>query len=187
MMKGKMLKARHFKWLPNAITSARILCGGAALVYAAQEVWVAAFWLFVIALASDFLDGLAAKKLNAATKLGEVLDSLSDGWLAACGLIGLSATGHVSWWITGVAIVVGLAVQVERRILHGKLPLPVSVKKMFAIITLFAVWAYIILKMAALAYGWQWWYPALLLTVFAISGALKTHRLRAWLAGRSSL
>ncbi len=187
MMKGKMLKARHFKWLPNAITSARILCGGVALVCAVREAWPVAFWLYVAALASDFLDGLAAKKLNAATKLGEVLDSLSDGWLAACGLIGLSATGHVSWWITGVAIVVGLAVQVERRILHGKLPLPVSVKKMFAIITLFAVWAYIILKMAALAYGWQWWYPALLLTVFAISGALKTHRLRAWLAGRSSL
>jgi Phosphatidylserine synthase len=180
-----MLAARHFKWLPNAITSARILCGGAALVYAAQEVWVAAFWLFVIALVSDFLDGLAAKKLNAATKLGELLDSFADGWLAASGLIGLSATGHVSWWVTGAAIVLGLAIQIERRVLRQKLPLSAKVKKMFAIICLFVAWIYIVLKMAALAYGWQWWYLALLFLVFAAASLLKRHRWRAWLVGRS--
>lgn len=175
-----MLQARHFKWLPNAITGVRILAGCVAMVYAIQEVWVAAFWLFVIALVSDFLDGLAAKKLDAATKLGELLDSLADGWLVSCGLIGLSAAGRLPWWVTGAAIAVGLAVQAERRLLRGSLPMPTVAKKLFAIFCLFAAWIYIVLAYASHAYGWRWWYVLVACAVLAVSASLKHHRLRAW-------
>jgi len=179
------MQARHFTWLPNTITGVRIVGGGVAMVYAIQGVWAVAFWLFAAALASDFLDGLAARKLHAATKLGELLDSLADGWLVSCGLIGLSAAGHLSWWVTGAAIATGVAVQAERRILRQKVRASATAKKMFAIVCLFVAWTFIILKMAALAYGWQWWYAALLVLVFAVAASLKRHRLRAWLAGHS--
>lgn len=180
-----MLRAENFKWLPSAITCVRIAGGAVAMVLAVNEAWVAALWVYIASLVSDFLDGLAARKLHAVTAFGELLDSLADGWLVTAGLVGLSASGHLSWWVTGLAFVAGVAVQAERRLLHGKLALPATVKKMFAIICLFVAWIYIILSMAALAYGWRWWYVALLVLVFTISGSLKRHRLRAWLSGRS--
>jgi len=182
-----MWQARNFKWLPNAITGLRIAGGAVALVLAANEAWVAALWVYLASLFSDFLDGLAAKKLNASTELGEMLDSLADGWLVAAGLIGLSASGHVSWWVTVSLIVVGLGVQAERRLLHGKLSVPTATKKLFAVTCLFASWIYIVLMLSTLAYGWKWWYVALVVGVLAITASLKRHRLRAWRVGRSSL
>src|SRR5262249_43832584 len=133
------------KWLPNAITGLRLLGGVIAVVYAIHGNWTVALWVYVASLVSDFLDGLAAKKLNAITKLGELLDSLADGWLTAAGVIALSVTGHLSWWVTALAIVLGLVVQAERRLFGGKLGIPTVYKKMFAIVCLFAIWIYIIL------------------------------------------
>lgn len=182
-----MLQARHFKWLPNAITLVRIACGAIVLFFAIREMWVVAFWLYLGALASDFLDGLAAKKLNAASKLGELLDSLADGWLATVGLVSLSATGHLSWWVTTLAIALGAGVQAERRLMHGKLSLSAVFKKMFAIIALFGTWIYIVLAFADQAYGWHWWYILLTAATVVVLCSLKRHRLRAWVAGRSEL
>lgn len=180
-----MLQARHFKWLPNAITSLRVVGGAVAMVLAANGAWVAALWVYVASVVFDFLDGLAAKKLHAATKFGELLDSLADGWLVAAGLVGLSAAGELSWWVAVAATLVGVGVQVERRLLHGRLALSAVAKKMFAITCLFVAWAYIILAYANLAYGWHWWYVLVLAGVLAVAGMLKRHRLRTWLAGRS--
>lgn len=180
-----MWREENFRWLPNAITWLRIAGAAVAMILAINEAWVAALWVYLAALLSDFLDGLAARKLHATTPFGELLDSVADGWLVTAGLIGLSASGHLSWWVTAVLIVVGFLVQIERRLLRGKLAVSPVAKKMFAILCLFGAWIYIILAMAALAYGWQWWYAALLLLIFAISGSLKRHRLRTWLQGRS--
>lgn len=180
-----MLQARYFKWLPNAITCLRIAGGAVAMALAANEAWVAALWVYLASLLSDFLDGLAAKKLHAGTKLGEMLDSFADGWLVAAGLIGLSAAGQLSWWVTVAVIAVGFSVQIERRVLHGRLAVPAEIKKMFAITCLFAAWIYIVLSMASLAYGWSWWYAVLAAVVLVVSGSLKRHRVRTWLRGRS--
>ncbi len=169
------------KWLPNAITSLRILGGFALLICAANEAWTAAFWVFIASLISDFFDGLAAKKLDAMTPFGELLDSLADGWLTSASLIGLSVGGHLSWWVTGIAIAVGVSVQVERRLLPHKSNRFATAKKMFAIVCLFVAWIYITLSLATLAFGWHWWYVALTLLILAASALLKRHRLRAWL------
>lgn len=173
------------KWLPNAITSLRIAGGFVAMLYALGGVWTAALWVFLVALLSDFLDGLAAKKLNAITPFGELLDSLADGLLVTAGAVALSATGHLSWWVTAAAVVIGLGVQAERRLFGGALGIPTPVKKMFAIVCLFAALIYIVLAFAALAYGWHWWYVPAVAVILAVSASLKRHRLRTWLAGRS--
>jgi CDP-diacylglycerol---serine O-phosphatidyltransferase len=66
--------ARH---LPNALTSANLICGCLGIiavfsypVEAAYFIWAACFF--------DFLDGFVARLLNVASPIGKELDSLAD-------------------------------------------------------------------------------------------------------------
>lgn len=84
------------KKLPNALTIARLpvllLLPLTHFLGEARFLW--AFALIVLGCATDFLDGILARKLNAITDLGKWLDPLMDKvfvigvlmWLHACGV-----------------------------------------------------------------------------------------------------
>ena len=80
-----------------------------AFLSVVQGNWVVGLWLFLAALASDFLDGFLAKKLNAVTKLGEEMDGLADSVVVVLGLFSLAITGHMSWWFLLSVLMVGAA------------------------------------------------------------------------------
>jgi CDP-diacylglycerol---glycerol-3-phosphate 3-phosphatidyltransferase len=61
--------------------------------------------LFVIAAATDWIDGRLARRWNVTSKLGSFLDTTADKLLVAGVLIALLGDGRVSPWI--VAIIVG--------------------------------------------------------------------------------
>lgn len=66
------------KHIPNFITSLNLFSGCVAIVMAFEGafLWVV-FWV-IIAATFDFLDGMAARVLNAPSKIGKELDSLAD-------------------------------------------------------------------------------------------------------------
>ena len=75
----------------NVITLSRILC--AILIYLIlylESNYSVAFFLFLIASFSDFLDGYLARKTNSESVLGEILDPIADKLLIVFVLIGLS-------------------------------------------------------------------------------------------------
>src|SRR6201996_9711362 len=85
--------------LPNAITVSRILLVPVfALLFAVPgaPARLAAFAVFCIAGASDALDGLAARKLNASSDFGRMLDPIADKVLVAVALMMLVAEGSVT-------------------------------------------------------------------------------------------
>jgi cardiolipin synthase len=59
----------------------------------------------VVSSATDYLDGVLARKLNQVTRLGQLLDPAADRLFIFATLIGLAIRGIVPWWF--VAIVVG--------------------------------------------------------------------------------
>ncbi len=66
------------KFIPDSITLLNLLCGTLACILAMMGQSVPA-WLFILAAACfDFLDGFAARLLNAVSPMGKELDSLSD-------------------------------------------------------------------------------------------------------------
>jgi len=66
------------KQIPNFITSLNIVMGTLATIFAIDGHLVLAGIFIVIASVLDFLDGLAARVLNAYSEIGKQLDSLAD-------------------------------------------------------------------------------------------------------------
>jgi cardiolipin synthase len=84
--------------LPNAITIMRVvLVPVFAVAFALPgNTWrMVAFVVFCIAGLSDALDGLAARKLNAGSDFGRMLDPIADKVLVAVALMMLVAEGNI--------------------------------------------------------------------------------------------
>lgn len=105
---------------PNVITGARIVATPFflwALLADGGELgpwrWAAAVF-FVVAIASDALDGYLARKNNLITDLGKLLDPIADKALIGSALVGLSILGELPWWVTGIILLREIGVTVHR-------------------------------------------------------------------------
>src|ERR1700749_4678077 len=84
--------------LPNALTIMRIVLVpvfAVAFVMPGDISRLVAFLVFVIAGVSDWLDGFAARKLNAGSEFGRMLDPIADKMLLAVALMMLVAEGDI--------------------------------------------------------------------------------------------
>jgi CDP-diacylglycerol--glycerol-3-phosphate 3-phosphatidyltransferase len=70
--------------------------------------------IFLVAAASDRLDGYLARRDNLVTDLGKLLDPIADKLLIGAGLIGLSMLGELPWWVTVVILARELGVTALR-------------------------------------------------------------------------
>jgi phosphatidylserine synthase len=176
---GRLSMTTRLKWLPNALTASRAVLAAAAFVSVLQNEWAQGFWLFLTALSTDFLDGLAAKKLHAQSKFGEELDGVIDSAIGLAGILSLSITGHLPWWILVLALAIGAAIGSDR-IFPGQprwwWRTPVAVAGLF-VVWISVVWVY-----ADLAFGWSRLYIVVTVIVLVICALLKRHRIRAWIS-----
>lgn len=106
--------------LPNLITLARILLAPVFVLVllqfpqaGAHERWIAVA-LFVLASATDGVDGALARRRNQVTDLGKLLDPIADKVLIGGALITLSALGQVDWWITALILVREIGITIYR-------------------------------------------------------------------------
>jgi cardiolipin synthase len=84
--------------IPNTLTVLRILLVpvfAVAFVMPGDAARITAFAVFCVAGLSDFLDGFAARKLNANSDFGRMLDPIADKILVAVALMMLVAEGSV--------------------------------------------------------------------------------------------
>lgn len=76
--------------LINSITISRIIVAPVILVFLTFENYVICTLLFFLAGLTDYLDGYLARKYNAESQLGEILDPIADKIIVVFVLIGLS-------------------------------------------------------------------------------------------------
>lgn len=106
--------------LPNAITIARILCApvflwmlladggaGGALRWAAAVV-------FIVAIATDGVDGYIARRYEIVSDLGKLLDPIADKALTGVAFVGLSILGELPWWVTIIVLVREIGITIYR-------------------------------------------------------------------------
>lgn len=116
--------------LPNALTVLRIVLvpffGWLLLAENGQHValrwWAAA--LFVVAIATDRIDGDLARKRGLITDFGKVADPIADKALTGMAFVGLSVLGELPWWITIAVLVREWGITVMRFVVirHGVMP-----------------------------------------------------------------
>ena len=106
--------------LPNVITLARIALAPVFIwvlflfpAANAAERWIVVA-LFVLASATDGVDGALARKRNQVTDLGKLLDPIADKVLIGGALVALSLLGQVEWWITIVILVREVGITIYR-------------------------------------------------------------------------
>lgn len=70
--------------------------------------------LFVLAAATDRVDGYLARKYDLVTDLGKLLDPIADKLLIGAALVLLSALGDLPWWVTIVILARELGITLMR-------------------------------------------------------------------------
>lgn len=76
--KPLMPTSRRLLFVPNAVTAANIVVGFIAMLAAADGRFRLAVILLTVAILLDLADGRVARMLNATSKFGQEMDSLSD-------------------------------------------------------------------------------------------------------------
>lgn len=118
--------------LANLITVARILLaplffwllflddGQLGLIRYAAAV------LFVVAIATDSVDGILARRQNLVTDLGKVLDPIADKLLTGGALVCLSLLGELAWWVTAIILLRELGITAYRMAVLRNRVIPAS-------------------------------------------------------------
>ncbi|GAA2065883.1 MULTISPECIES: CDP-diacylglycerol--glycerol-3-phosphate 3-phosphatidyltransferase [Leifsonia] len=160
--------------LPNAITVVRILLAPLfvwmLLADGGDDGWLrwAAAALFIVAIATDGVDGALARRQGLVTDLGKLLDPIADKVLTGGALIALSILGELPWWVTIVILVREIGITVYRFVVirqgviaasrGGKIKTIVqSVAISFALVPLWTVFG-----------DWIFWVNGILMTAAVI-------------------
>ena len=86
----------------------------------------AAAALFVLAIATDSVDGILARRQNLVTDLGKILDPIADKLLTGGALVCLSILGELAWWVTALILVRELGITAYRMAVLRNRVIPAS-------------------------------------------------------------
>ena len=141
-----MSPTHHVNPIPNILTGLRLVAGvvmflilagatgGVPILssYLSPEdqfgLYRAAFYIFVVAASTDWVDGYLARRWNATSRWGAILDPIADKILVTGAILGVLTSGSVPQ----IAIPCGLilfrefAVSALRETVAGKVKLPVT-------------------------------------------------------------
>lgn len=90
--------------LPNALTVLRMMMIPAFAYEYYHAEFRSALIIFLLASATDYLDGYLARKWNQITAFGKLFDPLADKLMLLTALFCLADTGKAPWWVFGVMI-----------------------------------------------------------------------------------
>jgi CDP-diacylglycerol--glycerol-3-phosphate 3-phosphatidyltransferase len=135
-MRGRVLRAGDTPAsnanIANIITVVRILLAPVFVFLLLQDDsdmgavrWVAAI-LFIVAIATDGIDGYIARRNNLITDLGVLLDPIADKILTLGALVALSILGELWWWMTIIIVVRELGITVYRLVVASTVVIPAS-------------------------------------------------------------
>ncbi|HNP14848.1 MAG TPA: CDP-alcohol phosphatidyltransferase family protein [Terrimesophilobacter sp.] len=91
--------------VPNILSFFRLALVPVFLVLVIEGYDVLALIVLIVSSATDYLDGVLARRLNQVSRLGQLLDPAADRFFIFATLIGLAVRGIVPWWL--VAVIVG--------------------------------------------------------------------------------
>ncbi len=118
--------------VPNALTVLRILLvpvfGWLLLTHGGEDAawrwWATA--VFVVATATDWVDGFLARRAGLITDFGKLMDPIADKALMGTALVGLSVLDLLPWWVTVVILVREVGITLMRFVVIRRGVIPAS-------------------------------------------------------------
>jgi len=157
--------------LANVISVVRLMAIPVFLYLVIIDRLVVAFALLVVAVLTDFVDGMVARRMNQITKLGQFLDPFADRLFIAATVIALAIQDVVPWWFV-VAVMLrdallGVGGLWMSRYGHATLPVKwwgkVSTFGLLFVLPLF------LLAAIVAHYGSTWWAEVLVMIAWPIA------------------
>jgi cardiolipin synthase (CMP-forming) len=91
--------------IPNLLSLLRLLGVPVFLwLILGPQADIAAVLLLAVSGATDYLDGVIARRWHQVSRLGQLLDPLADRLYIFATLLGLGIRGIVPWWLLGVIV-----------------------------------------------------------------------------------
>jgi CDP-diacylglycerol--glycerol-3-phosphate 3-phosphatidyltransferase len=107
--------------IPNRLSAARIVLAAVCFLAICLGWYLTALVLFLLAAATDYLDGYWARKYNQITQLGRILDPFADK-VIICGsfiLLGSIENSMIPAWVAVIVTARELLVTVLRGLVEG--------------------------------------------------------------------
>lgn len=118
--------------VPNGLTVLRILLVplfGRLLLAQGGESTTMRWWalvLFLIATATDWVDGYVARRQGLITSFGKLMDPIADKALMGMALIGVSLIELLPWWVTIVILIREVGITLMRFVVIRRGVIPAS-------------------------------------------------------------
>lgn len=121
--------------------------------------------LFILAIATDSVDGILARRQNLVTDFGKILDPIADKVLTGGALISLSILGELWWWVTIVILVREFGITAFRFVIIRTRVVPASPGgKLKTIVQSVAISFYLVPTWLLLG-DWMHWFNAVLMAI----------------------
>jgi cardiolipin synthase len=178
--------------IPNIITIARMVMVLPLLYLLVSGHFPQAFWLALVAGASDAVDGFMARRFGWRSVLGGILDPIADKLLVSACFIGLWWSQQLPTWLVVVVLVRDVVIVIGAwfwwRLIGELKPEPTGISKVTTLAQILLI-AMVLAHLSGMDIA-QAWLPPLLLAVAAmtvVSGFDYVFRygLRAWRVHRS--
>ncbi|QIG41034.1 CDP-diacylglycerol--glycerol-3-phosphate 3-phosphatidyltransferase [Microbacterium sp. 4R-513] len=160
--------------LPNAITIIRILCAPVFLWLLLADGgadgplrWWAAV-LFIVAIATDGIDGYLARRHDIVTNLGKLLDPIADKVLTGFAFVGLSILGELPWWVTIVVLIREIGITVYRFMVVSDHVLAAAWMGKLKTLAQGVALSLALLPLWTLVGDWIWWVNGITMTIAVI-------------------
>jgi len=93
------------KQLPNMLTTLRLILAVPICLMILSEDYGAVLWIAFIAGLSDGVDGFLARKLNAVSRYGAIVDPISDKVLLVSVYVSFAIVGLLPWWVATIVVI----------------------------------------------------------------------------------
>ena len=124
--------------------------------------------LFILAITTDSVDGMLARRRNLITDFGKILDPIADKLLIGAALVCLSMLGELWWWVTALILLREFGITLYRMFALRKRVIPASSGgKLKTVFQAIAISFYLVPTWLLLG-EWMHWFNAALMAVAVI-------------------
>lgn len=129
--------------VPNALSFARLLILPFLYLELANGNLLRGLIVGIVFGATDFVDGYVARRFDQVTRLGQLLDPLSDRLFIVTIAVGLVVAGLLPWWLVAAVVLRDVLLLVASLFMLGRGARPPAVTRLGKTATFGLMWSFV--------------------------------------------